>query len=38
MKLLKWIVAAMVAAFAWLVIEYTVEYFRPYKHIEMNRS
>jgi hypothetical protein len=27
----KWIVAAILAVFAWLVTGYTVEYFRPYK-------
>ena len=30
---IKWIAAALIAGFAWLVTGYTVEYFRPYKKI-----
>ena len=26
----KWLIAALLAGFAWLVGTYTVEYFRPY--------
>ena len=33
--IIKWIAAALVAVFAWLVTGYTVEYFRPYKKIGM---
>jgi hypothetical protein len=29
--LLKWTAALLLAAFAWLVGKYTVEYFGPYK-------
>lgn len=28
---LKWIAALIVAGFTWLIGNYTVEYFRPYK-------
>jgi hypothetical protein len=31
----KWIIAALLAGFAWLVTGYTIEYFRPYKKINM---
>jgi hypothetical protein len=31
MIVLKWIFTAILAAFAWLVTGYTVEYFRPYR-------
>jgi hypothetical protein len=31
--IIKWIIAALLAGFAWLVTGYTVEYFRPYKKI-----
>ena len=33
--IVKWIIAALLAGFAWLVTGYTVEYFRPYKKINM---
>jgi hypothetical protein len=33
--IVKWIAAALIAGFAWLVTGYTVEYFRPYKKISM---
>ena len=29
--IVKWIIAALLAGFAWLVTGYTIEYFRPYK-------
>lgn len=29
--IIKWIVAAVFAGFAWLIGKYTVEYYRPYK-------
>jgi len=29
--IVKWLVTALLAGFAWLVGNYTVEYFRPYK-------
>jgi hypothetical protein len=29
--IIKWIVAALFAGFAWLVVGYAIEYFRPYK-------
>lgn len=28
---LKWTIALLGTAFAWLITSYTVEYFRPYK-------
>ncbi len=31
LTLFKWILAAVVAAFLWLVGKYTAEYFQPYK-------
>ena len=31
--IVKWIFAALLAGFAWLVTGYTVEYFRPYRKI-----
>jgi hypothetical protein len=31
--IVKWIVAALFAGFAWLVTGYTIEYFRPYRKI-----
>ena len=31
--IVKWIIAALLAGFAWLVTGYTIEYFRPYKKI-----
>jgi len=31
--IVKWIAAALIAGFAWLVTGYTIEYFRPYKKI-----
>ncbi|HEX5809848.1 MAG TPA: hypothetical protein VFY25_14365 [Anaerolineales bacterium] len=33
---LKWITAALLAGFAWLVTGYTIEYFRPYKKIRIH--
>jgi len=30
---IKWIAAALLSGLAWLVMGYTVEYFRPYKRI-----
>jgi hypothetical protein len=33
--ILKWIIAALLAGFAWLVTGYTIEYFRPYKKISL---
>ena len=33
--IVKWIVAALIAGFAWLVTGYTIEYFRPYKKIDV---
>ena len=32
----KWIIAALLAGFAWLVTGYTIEYFRPYKKIDIH--
>ena len=32
---LKWIAAALFAGMAWVVIQVTVEYYRPYKQIRM---
>ena len=32
---IRWGVAALFAVLAWLVTEYTVEYFRPYKKISV---
>lgn len=29
--IVKWIIAALLAGFGWLVTGYTIEYFRPYK-------
>jgi hypothetical protein len=31
MTTLKWILTAILAAFAWLITGYAVEYLRPYK-------
>lgn len=31
MAAIKWIFTAVLAAFAWLITGYTVEYFRPYR-------
>ena len=31
--IVKWIAAAALAGFAWLVTGYTIEYFTPYKKI-----
>ena len=33
--IVKWIIAALFAGFAWLVTGYTIEYFRPYKKINI---
>lgn len=33
--IVKWIIAALLAGFAWLVTGYTIEYFRPYKKISI---
>jgi len=33
--IVKWIIAALFAGFAWLVTGYTIEYFRPYKKISI---
>lgn len=33
--IVKWIVVALLTAFAWLVTGYTIEYFRPYKKINI---
>ena len=33
---LKWTLAALLAGLAWLVTEYVLEYFRPYRKIRMN--
>jgi hypothetical protein len=33
-----WIAAALFVGLVWLVAGYTVEYFRPYKKIRMNRK
>ena len=33
--IVKWIVASMFAGFTWLLTVYAVEYFRPYKKIEI---
>jgi hypothetical protein len=33
--IVKWIIAALLAGFAWLVTGYTIEYFRPYKKIDI---
>jgi hypothetical protein len=35
---LKWVAALLLAGLAWLVTEYAVEYFRPYRKIRMNRG
>ncbi len=35
---LKWVAALLFAGLAWLVTEYAVEYFRPYRIIRMNRG
>ena len=34
--IVKWIIAALLAGFAWLVTGYTIEYFRPYKKIDIS--
>jgi hypothetical protein len=36
--LLKWITAAVLAAFVWLVALYTDEYLRPYKRIRVRNK
>ncbi len=36
--LLKWISAALLAAFVWLVAVYTEEYLRPYKEIRVRNK
>ena len=36
--IIKWIIAALLAGFAWLVTGYTVEYFRPYKQINIRKK
>jgi hypothetical protein len=33
--IVKWIIAALLAGFAWLVTGYAIEYFRPYKKISI---
>jgi hypothetical protein len=33
--IVKWIIAALLAGFAWLVTGYTIEYFRPYKKVSI---
>ena len=33
--IVKWIIAALITGFAWLVAGYTIEYFRPYRQIEV---
>ena len=33
--LLKWIAAVLFAGLTWLVVQFTDEYFRPYKKIPM---
>ena len=33
--IVKWIIAALLTGFAWLVAGYTIEYFRPYKKINI---
>jgi hypothetical protein len=33
--IVKWIVVALLAGFTWLVTGYTIEYFRPYKKINI---
>jgi hypothetical protein len=33
--IVKWIAVALITGFAWLVTGYTIEYFRPYKKIDM---
>lgn len=33
--IIKWIVVAIITGFAWLVVGYTIEYFRPYKKINI---
>ena len=35
--IIKWIVGALLAGFAWLVTGYTIEYFRPYKQINIRK-
>ena len=36
--IVKWILAVLLAGFAWLVTGYTIEYFRPYKKIGIRRK
>jgi len=31
--IVKWIAVAIITGFAWLVVGYTIEYFRPYKKV-----
>jgi len=33
--IVKWIAVALITGFAWLVTGYTIEYFRPYKKIDI---
>ena len=33
--LIKWTAAALLTGLAWLVAQYTAEYFRPYKKLGM---
>jgi apolipoprotein N-acyltransferase len=33
--IVKWIAVALFTGFAWLVTGYTIEYFRPYKKIDI---
>ena len=36
--IVKWIIAALIAGFAWLVTGYTIEYFRPSRKIEVKKK
>ncbi len=36
--LLKWLTAAVIAGFVWLVALYTDEYLRPYKRIRVRNK
>lgn len=36
--IVKWIIAALLTGFAWLVTGYTIEYFRPYKKVDIQLS
>ena len=33
--IVKWIAVALVSGFAWLVVGYAIEYFRPYKKLRI---